>query len=248
VVGWLALLTIPSLLIWQIFIDETQDLSLEPAARETNAEATVIGAPWFAALFASANLWFLRFVQEQSFEHVGGENTIHLDTRIIAASNRDLPAEVTAHHFREDLFYGLNVIPLRVPPLRERAEDICPLAERLLTAVAVRNRRAPLHFSPDAHAVISNYRWPGNVRELLNAVERAVVLSWTDLIGPECLPDALFQPLSQDSNNSSTSLDDLEREHIVRVLSGSPTLQDAAERLGINVTTLWHKRKRYHLD
>jgi DNA-binding NtrC family response regulator len=136
-----------------------------------------------------------RFVQEQSFERVGGENTIHIDARIIAASNRDLPAEVAAHHFREDLFYRLNVIALRVPALREHTEDIMPLAERLLSAAAIRNRRAELRFSSDAQATIVNHRWPGNVRELRNAVERAAVLSDSDLIGPECLPDSLFQPV-----------------------------------------------------
>jgi two-component system, NtrC family, response regulator AlgB len=192
---------------------------------------------------------FLRFVQEQRFERVGGENTIHIDARIIAASNRDLPAEVAAHHFREDLFYRLNVIALRVPALRERAEDILPLAERLLSAAAIRNRRGELRFSPDAQATIANYRWPGNVRELRNAVERAVVLSDGDLIGPECLPDSLFQPpLCAPSGASSSNLEELEREQIMRVLAQSPTLQDAAETLGINVTTLWRKRKRYKLD
>jgi transcriptional regulator with GAF, ATPase, and Fis domain len=89
---------------------------------------------------------FLRFVQEQSFERVGGESTIHIDARIIAASNRGLLAEMAAHHFREDLFYRLNVIALRVPALRERTEDIMPLAERLLSAAAIRNRRTQLRF------------------------------------------------------------------------------------------------------
>jgi two-component system, NtrC family, response regulator AlgB len=192
---------------------------------------------------------FLRFVQEQSFERVGGESTIHIDARIIAASNRDLPAEVAGHHFREDLFYRLNVIALRVPALRERPEDIVPLAERLLSAAAMRNRRAELCFSPDAQAIIASYRWPGNVRELRNAVERASVLSDGYLIGPECLPDSLFQPtLCAPIGASSSNLEELQREQIMRVLAQSPTLQDAAETLGINVTTLWRKRKRYKLD
>jgi NtrC-family two-component system response regulator AlgB len=192
---------------------------------------------------------FLRFVQERSFERVGGEKTIHVDARIVAASNRDLAAEVTARHFREDLFYRLNVISLRVPPLRERAEDLLPLVDVLLSGASVRNRRARLSFSPEAQAVISNYPWPGNVRELRNAVERAVVLSQSDLIGPECLPDSLFQPRSQASAAAlPSSLEDLEREQIMRVLVESPTLQDAAVTLGINATTLRRKRKRYHLD
>jgi two-component system, NtrC family, response regulator AlgB len=192
---------------------------------------------------------FLRFVQEQSFERVGGENTIHVDARIIAASNRDLAAEVTAHHFREDLFYRLNVIALRVPPLRERTEDILLLADRLLSDAAIRNRRGRLYFSPEAHAAIFSYSWPGNVRELRNAVERAVVLSQGDSIGAECLPDTLFQPRAQEPVSASPSnLEDLERQQIARALAESPTLQDAAEALGINATTLWRKRKRYHLD
>src|SRR6202040_2203927 len=91
---------------------------------------------------------FLRFVQEQSFERVGSGDLIHIDARIIAASNRDLTSEVTARRFREDLFYRLNVIALNVPPLRERPEDIVPLAQRLLSAAAIRNRRPQLRFSP----------------------------------------------------------------------------------------------------
>ncbi|HXZ87820.1 MAG TPA: sigma-54 dependent transcriptional regulator [Candidatus Binataceae bacterium] len=202
-----------------------------------------------ADLSAALQAKFLRFVQEQSFERVGGESTIHVEARIIAASNRDLPGEVAAHHFREDLFYRLNVIALRIPSLRERPEDILPLAERLLAAAAIRNRRSQLRFSPDAQTVLANYSWPGNVRELRNAVERAVVISRSDLIGPECLPDALFQPPSAASAAPSpSSLEDLERQQIMRVLTESPTLQDAAERLGINVTTLWRKRKRYRLE
>jgi two-component system, NtrC family, response regulator AlgB len=202
-----------------------------------------------ADLSAPLQAKFLRFVQERSFERVGGEKTIHVDARIVAASNRDLAAEVTARHFREDLFYRLNVISLRVPPLRERAEDLLPLVDVLLSGASVRNRRARLSFSPEAQAVISNYPWPGNVRELRNAVERAVVLSQSDLIGPECLPDSLFQPRSQASAAAlPSSLEDLEREQIMRVLVESPTLQDAAVTLGINATTLRRKRKRYHLD
>jgi two-component system, NtrC family, response regulator AlgB len=193
---------------------------------------------------------FLRFVEEQSFERVGSGDIVHIDARIIAASNRDLPAEVAAHRFREDLFYRLNVIALNVPPLRERTEDILPLAQRLLSAAAIRNRRPQLRFSPTAETVIASYLWPGNVRELRNAIERAAVLSQGEVIVPECLPDALFQTSSTtpSSSPSSSSLYEIEREQITRVLAESPTLQDAAESLGINVTTLWRKRKRYKLD
>jgi two-component system, NtrC family, response regulator AlgB len=192
---------------------------------------------------------FLRFIEEQSFERVGSGEIIRIDARIIAASNRDLPAEVAAHRFREDLFYRLNVIALNVPPLRERPEDILALAQRLLSAAAIRNHRPQLRFCATAETVVANYLWPGNVRELRNAIERAAVLSQGEVILSECLPDALFQPCAvTPSSSSSSSLYEIEREQITRVLAESPTLQDAAESLGINVTTLWRKRKRYKLD
>jgi NtrC-family two-component system response regulator AlgB len=202
-----------------------------------------------AELGPSLQAKFLRFAQEQSFEPVGGDHTLHVDARIIAASNRDLASEVAAHHFREDLFYRLNVIALRVPPLRERSQDILPLAERLLEAASVRNRRPHLRFSSAAESVMVHYQWPGNVRELRNAIERATVLSQSDTISQECLPDALFQrPAHSFIFPSQASLDEIEREQISRVLAASSTLQDAAESLGINVTTLWRKRKHYKLD
>jgi two-component system, NtrC family, response regulator AlgB len=193
---------------------------------------------------------FLRFVEEQAFERVGGQQTIHVDTRLIVASNRDLEAEVAAHHFRDDLFYRLNVIALRVPALRDRGADIMPLAERMLTVAAARDHRRPLTFSGAAVATLTHYHWPGNVRELRNAVERAVILAPGDEITPELLPDALFRQARDTAATNATpaSLDELEREHIARVLAESPTLEDAAETLGINVSTLWRKRKRYQID
>src|ERR1700730_3661133 len=123
---------------------------------------------------------FLRFVQEQSFERVGGDDTIAVDTRIVAASNRDLTGEVAAHRFREDLFYRLNVIALRIPSLRERPEDIVRLAEGLLIVAAARNHRQALRFAPEVESALTAYRWPGNVRELRNAIERASVLAQSD--------------------------------------------------------------------
>ncbi|HYA34623.1 MAG TPA: sigma-54 dependent transcriptional regulator, partial [Candidatus Binataceae bacterium] len=112
---------------------------------------------------------FLRFVQEQSFERVGGDRTFRVDARIIAASNRDLEAEVAAKRFREDLFYRLNVITLRVPSLRERREDILALASWMLREAGVRNHRPGMRFSAAAASALVNYTWPGNVRELRNA-------------------------------------------------------------------------------
>jgi NtrC-family two-component system response regulator AlgB len=189
---------------------------------------------------------FLRFVQEQSFERVGGERTIKVDVRIIAASNRNLQSEVEARHFREDLFYRLNVITLRVPTLRERAADIIPLARRMLSAAAVRNHKAQLRLSAEAAEAITRYHWPGNIRELRNAIERAAVLSQGDEIRVEHLPDSVLPQSASAAISTSDSLEEVEREHILRVLSESPRLEDAAAVLGIDTSTLWRKRKRYN--
>jgi len=205
-----------------------------------------------ADLTAPLQTKFLRFIQERSFERVGGDKTIEVDARIIAASNRDLAAEVAAHRFREDLYYRLNVIALRVPPLRERPEDILPLAERMLAAAVTRNHRSPLVLSPEAAAAITHHRWPGNLRELRNALERAAVLARADLVTPDLLPDAVFREPSDSASaaapTSRASLEEVEREHIMRVLAESPTLEDAAGTLGINISTLWRKRRRYQID
>jgi two-component system, NtrC family, response regulator AlgB len=192
----------------------------------------------------------LRFVQEQTFERVGGERTIRVDARIIAASNRDLEAEVSARRFRDDLYYRLNVITLRLPALRERREDILPIANWLLDRAAIRSHREGLRLSAEASNAIAGYRWPGNVRELRNSIERAAVLSRGDEIVPDDLPDSLFRAAPGTSGLSprDASLEAMEREHIARVLSESATLEEAAATLGINVTTLWRKRKRYGID
>ena len=193
---------------------------------------------------------FLRFLQDQRFERVGGEQTIQADTRIIAATNRDLQQEIATGRFRVDLYYRLNVISLRVPALREHAEDLIALAQKLLAEAAARNRRTGLRFSPETEKALVAYSWPGNIRELRNVVERAAVLSRGNLIQKEDLPDAIFHPMAPKAIDlpPGASLEDLEVEHIRRVLALTPTLEDAAETLGIGMATLWRKRKRYHLD
>ena len=192
----------------------------------------------------------LRFLQERRFERVGGAVTIEVDARIIAATNRDLEQEVAAGRFRDDLYYRLNVIALSVPALYERPEDILPLAERLLSAAAMRNRRAALKLSPEAAQALCRYRWPGNVRELRNAIERAVVLSRGETINQEDLPDSIFrpQPGPRSTPETSASLEEVERDHIKRVLGSAVTLEEAADTLGISVATLWRKRKRYVIE
>jgi len=193
---------------------------------------------------------FLRFLQEELFERVGGDRTIKVDTRIIAATNRDLTREVAAGQFRSDLYYRLNVISLRVPALREHMEDLMSLAEKLLAEAAARNRRVGLQLSEDAKRALVAYSWPGNIRELRNVIERAAVLSRGNLINREDLPDAIFGPVAARPSDlpAGATLEQIEEEHIRRVLGQTPTLEDAADTLGIGIATLWRKRKRYHID
>ena len=116
-------------------------------------------------------------LQEREFERVGDTQTIRVDTRVIAASNRDLLSEVEAERFREDLYYRLNVVPIHLPPLRERPEDIPELVGHFLTLYNEENDRYVAHIEPEALEALQNYHWPGNVRELQNYVERAVVMA-----------------------------------------------------------------------
>jgi two-component system, NtrC family, response regulator AlgB len=193
---------------------------------------------------------FLRFLQDQRFERVGGEQTISVDARIIAATNRNLTQEIAAGRFRSDLYYRLNVISLRMPALRERPEDILRLAEFFLSEAAARNGRTSLQFSDDARKVLVAHSWPGNIRELRNSIERAVVLSRGATVHKDELPDILFQSTATRNGNLAehSTLEQIEEQHIRRVLALAPTREDAAATLGICVSTLWHKRKRYHLD
>jgi NtrC-family two-component system response regulator AlgB len=194
----------------------------------------------------------LRFLEERRFERVGGTDSITATTRIIAATSRDLGAEVRAGRFREDLFYRLNVIALRLPPLRDRGEDLPALTDDLLATLSLRHQRRGLTVTPSARRAIVQYAWPGNVRELVNALERAVVLARGDTITAEDLPDQVLAPAAGLSVPVTAtvpgSLEDVERAHVQRMLAESATLEEAATRLGIDSTTLWRKRKRWGLD
>ncbi|HEX5068054.1 MAG TPA: sigma-54 dependent transcriptional regulator [Myxococcota bacterium] len=193
----------------------------------------------------------LRFLEERRFERVGDERTREVDARIIAATNRALEAEVAAGRFRSDLYYRLAVVPLRLPPLRERREDVLPLAAHLLASLAARHRRVAPALAPAARDALLAYAWPGNVRELANALERALVLTSGDTIAVESLPDAVLAPPREPAAASPAapaSLEEVERRHVQQVLASSATLEEAAGRLGIDPTTLWRKRKRWGLD
>jgi NtrC-family two-component system response regulator AlgB len=188
----------------------------------------------------------LRFLQEKTFERVGGANTITVDVRIIAATNQDLEQLVHQKRFREDLYYRLNVIELHVPPLRERPGEIPRLAAHFTAQAALRHHKAPLAIAPEAARALSAYSWPGNVRELRNVIERAVVLSRGETITLGDLPDRLLA--GPGKTDQSQTLEELERRHIESVLEQAVTLEEAADMLGINVATLWRKRRKYGLD
>ncbi len=134
----------------------------------------------------------LRVLQQREFDRVGGTRTLKLNVRVIAATNRDLAAEVRRGAFREDLYHRLNVVALRVPPLRERPGDILPLARYFLNQACARCRRRVVGISPEAERYLAAYVWPGNVRELENAIERAVVLGQSDVLLPEDLPETIL--------------------------------------------------------
>src|SRR5277367_2211597 len=153
----------------------------------------------------------LRVLQEREFERVGGTRTIKLDVRLVTATNRDLEEEVKRGRFREDLFYRLNVVALRMPALRERREDIPLLASYFAAKFSQRSNRTVLGLSPNARACLTNYDWPGNVRELENAIEYAIVLGSSDVILPEDLPEAVLEK-AESAGASMTAFHDALRE------------------------------------
>ncbi len=139
---------------------------------------------------------FLRVLQEREFERVGGTRTLKADVRLIAATNRELPAEIAAGRFREDLYYRLNVVSVRLPPLRDRREDVPALLDHFVARFAAGAGRPDLRFSAEARELLAAYTWTGNVRELANMVERAVVLATGDVMGLEVLPEEIVERLS----------------------------------------------------
>ena len=188
----------------------------------------------------------LRFLQEKTFERVGGASTIEINARIIAATNQNLEQFVREKRFREDLYYRLNVIEIRVPALRDRPGEIIPMAENFIERSAETHHRASLKLSEEARAALSGYSWPGNIRELKNLIERAVVLSRGDTITLSDLPDKVLATSRRE--DQGLTLEEIERRHIQLVLEQAVTLEEAADMLGINVATLWRKRRKYGMD
>jgi len=219
----------------------------------------------------------LRVLQEREFERVGDTQTLRVDTRVIAASNRNLMDEVEAERFREDLYWRLNVVPINIPPLRERREDIPELVAHFLNVYSEANGRFVVHIDARAMQAMQDHHWPGNVRELQNYVERAVVMAESDELALELLPEVVrggkqqrashlrgadmesltFEMVQQGLANAGPGEDSLhnkivnrlERELIAQVMLACDNVQTkAAAKLGINRNTLHKKLKEHNLD
>ncbi len=208
----------------------------------------------------SANLQvkILRVLEEREFEQVGGSKTIRADVRIIAATHRDLEKLVQEGSFREDLFYRLHVIPIKIPPLRERKSDIPRLISHFLKEFNLKNGRDVQGVTNDAMIIIREHAWPGNVRELKNMVERLVVLKGEGDIGPLDLPEKLRRKsshselpsmeISEDGINLNTAVTEFEKALILESLQKTNWVKNqAAKLLRLNRTTLVEKIKRHHL-
>jgi NtrC-family two-component system response regulator AlgB len=188
----------------------------------------------------------LRFLQDKQFERIGESVTRTADARVLAATNRDLSREVKEGRFREDLLYRLNTFELTVPTLRERREDIGPLAHEFVAFFSRTAHRPTVQLSPEAEMALVNYAWPGNLRELRNAIERAVILSPGTSLGADALPERVRgAETARPSLGGDFTLDEIEREHILRILGRYPTAEEAARVLGIDASTLWRKKKRF---
>jgi two-component system nitrogen regulation response regulator NtrX len=212
-----------------LFLDEIGDMSLKTQAK------------------------VLRVLEEQAFERVGGKDTIRVDVRVLAASNQNLPERIAAGAFREDLYYRLNVIPIEVPPLRQRKEDLPLLVAHFVTMFSAENGKRPKTVSVEALAYFLAYDWPGNVRELRNMVERLVIMTPRDVIGPEDLPPPLrprdAEPSGDDGQREGTlkeAREAFERAFILGELRANEwNMTRTAERLGIERSHLYRKLKAY---
>ena len=215
-----------------LFLDEIGDMSLKTQAK------------------------VLRALEEQAFERVGGKDTIRVDVRVLAASNQNLPERIAAGAFREDLYYRLNVIPIEVPPLRQRKEDLPLLVAHFVTVFSAENGKRPKTVSVEALAYFLSYDWPGNVRELRNMVERLVIMSPRDVIGPEDLPPPLrprvAEPPADDAQRERTlkeAREAFERAFILSELRANEwNMTRTAERLGIERSHLYRKLKAYGIS
>jgi two-component system response regulator HydG len=199
----------------------------------------------------------LRVIQEREIQRVGGEETLSVDVRILAATNRNLEEEVKEGKFREDLFYRLNVVTLRIPPLRERQDDIPLLAQHFIEKYAKKNHKHVIGFSPLAMEMLIKYAWPGNVRELENVIERAVILLPDEHVTEKELPTTVTESYAAENDwvsppspvAANRPLEEVEKEAILATLADNGgNKSETARKLGINRKTLYKKLKDYGID
>jgi two-component system response regulator HydG len=196
----------------------------------------------------SAQIRLLRVLQTHKFERIGGERTLNVDVRVIAATNKDLLQEVKKGHFREDLYYRLNVIPIQLSLLSERRNDIPLLARHFLRRFAAEQGKGIDKFSPEAMRVLLDYSWPGNVRELENTIEHATVLAKGRRIEASDLPAMLHSATSTGYVGKPSTLVENERKLLQEVLNECGwNKKQAAQRLGISRSTLYDKLKKYQI-
>jgi two-component system, NtrC family, response regulator AtoC len=213
------------------------------------AEKGTIVLDEVAALSPSVQGKLLRVLEEHTFERLGGNETLRMEARLLALTNADLPKLVAAGGFRDDLFFRLNVLALPVPALRERKEDIRPLAEYFLARLGPVHGRADAALSAEALHLLKTYAWPGNVREMKNAIEHALIFAKQAELTPADFPEILR--VSSNGRGSTAhlrSLNDIEKEAIAATLEATRyKIGQSAELLGISRKTLLEKRKKYGL-
>ncbi len=199
----------------------------------------------------------LRVIQERELQRVGGDRTITVDVRVMAATNQNLSENVATGKFREDLYYRLNVVNLNVPPLRERIEDIPLLAQHFLNIYAKKNSKKIKGFTPTVMDMLLKHDWPGNVREMENAVERAAILTLDEYISEKVLPISISKSDTQMtrvargllSTDEAQSLEGIEREMILSTIEAvGGNKSEAARKLGINRRTLYNKLQKYGIE
>lgn len=196
----------------------------------------------------------LQVLEQTTFRRVGGTRDISVDVRVVAATNRDLESMVREKKFREDLYYRLKIMELNLPPLRERPEDIIPLAEHFIRLNNVSLGKDIRGLSPDSRDMLLKYSWPGNVRELKNVIERATILAQSEEIVPELLPREVIEeitapPLSAHENTVNVSIEEMEKNHILRVINSlKGNKSQASKVLGISRQHLRKKLKKYSMQ
>jgi transcriptional regulator with PAS, ATPase and Fis domain len=191
----------------------------------------------------------LRVLETRTFERVGGNKNIKMNSRIIAATNKDLLIEIKEGRFREDLFYRINVINIHLPPLRERMDDFPLLVNHFIKQFNERFSKSITHFSPAAYDCLERYSWKGNIRELENVIEHCFVLCRSEVIMPEHLPDRIRCLTTPLINKIDLGIEETEKRMILNTLNANEGNRlKTAEALRINPSTLWRKMKKYKIE